>query len=136
MQQFDRASSSNVRLPRGKPPDSTSLVIRRSAHGEFEPNTPSSQLPINLSISIQPVIHTAFLLLIENDLQHLTSIFLRPHPLSHDFNRVYHIGQDRIVHRRQGTRARSFLSLRGSAAVGAFGTGKDAAGSEDQDVSI
>lgn len=40
------------------------------------------------------------------------------------------------MHGGQGARAGSLLRLRGSAAVGAFGTGKDAAGGEDQHVAV
>jgi hypothetical protein len=36
----------------------------------------------------------------------------------------------------QSTRARSLLGLGGTAAVGSFGTGQDAAGGEDQDMAI
>jgi hypothetical protein len=118
------------------PPESMDLVIRRSAHRKLKPHTSSSQLPVHLPISIQPVIHPTFLLLIENNLQYLTSIFLRPNPLSHDLNRVHHISEYRIMHRRQSTRAGSLLSLGGTAAVGAFWTGEDAAGGEDQDVAV
>jgi hypothetical protein len=40
------------------------------------------------------------------------------------------------MHRRQRTGTRSLLCLGGAAAVGAFGTREDAAGSEDQDVAV
>jgi hypothetical protein len=40
------------------------------------------------------------------------------------------------MHRGQGTGTGSFLGLRGSTAVGAFGTGQDASGSEDEDVAV
>jgi hypothetical protein len=120
-------------LPPFLPPD---LVIRRSTHRKLKAHTPSSQLSINLPISVQPVIHPTLLLLIKNDLQHFTSIFLGPNPLADNLNRIDDIGQDGIMHRSQGTGARSFLSLRGPATVGAFGTGENASGSEDENVAV
>lgn len=118
------------------PPSSTDLVFRSSAHRKLKPHTPSSQLPVNLPISIKSVIHTTLLLLIENDFQHLTPVLLRPDSLSHNLNRIHHIRQDRIMHRCQSTRAGSFLGLGGTATVGSFGTGENAAGSEDEDVAV
>ena len=79
---------------------SIELIFRGRAHRKLEPHPPSGQFPVNLPISVEPIIHTTLLLFIKDDLQHFTPIFLRSYSLSHDLHRVHHICQNRIMHRR------------------------------------
>lgn len=145
---FESAGNSDslfISAPRGLLPscisafsrvDHSRLVFRRSTHWKLKAHTPPRQLSVDLPIGVKPIIHTALLLLIKNNLQHLTPVLLRPDPLAHNLDRVHHIGQDRVVHGGQGARAGSFLGLRCAAAVGAFGTWEDAAGGEDEDMAV
>ena len=94
------------------------------------------QLPSHFRISVQPIIHTSPLLLIEYHLQHLTPTLPRSRPLTHNFNRVHNITENGIVDGGKDAGMRALLGLRGARAVGTVGTGKDAAGGEEEDVTV
>lgn len=124
-------------IPLNTPERSTdSLILRRPTLRELEPNTSPRQLPINLGISIQPIIDSTPLLLIQHDLQHLRPILASPSPLAHNLDGINQIGQDGVMHCRQGAGAGTFLRLRGARPVRAFGAGKNTARGEDQDVAV
>jgi len=82
------------------------------------------------------VINTALLLLIQDNLQQLAAIFLGAETLADNLNRVNQIGEDGVMDGGQCSGTRTLLGLRGSGAVGALGAGKDAAGGEDENVSV
>ena len=110
------------------------LVISPTAHREFKPNPPPRQLPIHLRISIQSVIHTAPLLLIQNHLHHLRPILLGPHALPDDLDRVHDVRENGVVDGGQGARAGPLLRLRGARAAASFGAREDAARGQEDDV--
>jgi hypothetical protein len=121
--------------PTNVPPPRYS-ILRRTAHWELKPYTPPRQLLVHLPIRIESVIHTAPLLLIQHDLQHLAPVLLRPDPLPHNLDWVHHIRQNRLMDGRECSRARTLLGLVRAAAVGAFGAREDAAGCEDEDMAV
>lgn len=94
------------------------------------------QLLSHFRISIQPIIHLSPLLLIRYHLQHLTPTLPRSRPLTHNFNRVHNITENGIVDGGKDAGMKALLGLRGARAVGTFGTGKDAAGGEEEDVTV
>ena len=112
------------------------LVLRRTSLGKLEADNSSSQSSVHLGISIQAVIHTPFLLLIQHNLQSLAAILLGAKTLADNLNRVDEISQNGIVNCGQCSGTGSLLGLRGTGAVGALGTGKNAARGEDQDVAV
>lgn len=112
------------------------LILRRTPQRELKPDPLPRQLPVHFRISIQPIIHTASLLLIQHHLQHLTPILSRPCPLSYNLHRVHDVAQDGVVDGCQSARVRALLGLRGARAVGTFGARKDAAGGEDEDMAV
>lgn len=75
------------------------LVFGTGAHGELEANTTTSQLSINLSIGVEPVVYTTPLLLVQDSLQYLASIFLGSDALANNFDRVNNIRENGIVDR-------------------------------------
>ena len=101
------------------------LILHRP-NGELETDPFTRQPPIDLSVSIEPEIHTAPLLFIQHDLQHFTPILARARALPHNLNGIHHVPQDRIVHGGQGAGVRPFLGLRGPRPIRAFGPGEDA----------
>lgn len=77
------------------------------------------------------MIHTTLLLLIQNHLQNLATIFLGAKSLADNLNWVDEIGEDGVVDSGQCSGAGSLLSEGGAGAVAALGAGEDAAGGED-----
>lgn len=112
------------------------LIIRGTAQWEFKSNSTASQLPVDLRVGIESVVHTTTLLLIQNDLQDLAAIFLGSESLAHDLNGVDNVGENSVVDGSQGSAARTLLSLRCAGAVAAFGAGENTAGCEDQDMAV
>jgi hypothetical protein len=103
---------------------------------ELKVNTTTRQLLVHLRVSIESVIHTTLLLLIEHNLQDLASILLGAQPLADDLDGVDEVGEDGVVDGSECARAWALLLLRCAAAVGALGTGEDAAGGDDEDVAV
>jgi hypothetical protein len=103
---------------------------------KLEVNTATSQLLVHLRVSIESVIHTTLLLLIEHHLQDLASILLGPQSLADDLNGEDEVGEDRVVDSGQCSGTGTLLGERGARAVGALGAGEDAARGEDQDVAV
>ena len=103
---------------------------------ELKVNTTASQLLVHLGVSIESVINTTFLLLIENDLQDLAAIFLGAETFADDLNGEDEIGEDCVVDGGECSGTRALLRERCARAVGALGAGENAARSEDQDVAV
>lgn len=76
------------------------------------------------------------LLLVEDDLEDLAAILLGAEALADDLDGVDEVVEDGVVDGRQGSGTGSLLGLGGARAVGALGTGEDAARGEDQDVAV
>jgi hypothetical protein len=64
---------------------------------ELEANTSSSQLLVDLRVSIESVINSSLLLLIENNLQNLATVLLGSETLANNLNGVDEIGKDGVV---------------------------------------
>lgn len=103
---------------------------------ELKTNTTTSQLAVNLRVSIESVINTSLLLLIENNLQDLAAIFLGAETLADDLDGEDEVGEDGVMNSGQCSGTGALLSEGCAAAVGALGAGEDTAGSEDQDVAV
>ena len=112
------------------------LVIRTAAQRELKAANPTGQFPIHLRVSVQSVVYTTTLLLIQHNLQHLTSILLGPQSLANNLNRVDHISEDSVVHGSEGSRAGTLLGLACAGAVGALWAGQDAAAGEEEDMAV
>jgi hypothetical protein len=112
------------------------LVLSSAALGELERNTSASQLSVDLRISIKSVINTALLLLIENDLQQLSTIFLGSETLADDLNGVDEVGENGIMDGGQCSGTGALLCLAGAGTVGSFGAGENTAGSENENVTV
>jgi hypothetical protein len=93
------------------------LVLRRTSLGELETDNSSSQSPVHLGVSIQSVINTTLLLLIQHNLQKLAAVLLGAKTLANNLNGVDEIGQYRIVDSGECSRTRSLLGLRGAGAI-------------------
>ena len=128
---FPRIPSSTFVLP-----ISARLILRPSTHWELKPHTPPRQPPVHLRIGIQSEIHTSPLLLVQHHLENLTAVFPRASAFADDLDRVDEVGQDGVVYGGEGAGTRTLLGLRGTGTIGPFGTGKDAAGGEDEDVAV
>ena len=94
---------------------------------ELKSNTTASQLPVDLGVSIESVVHTSLLLLIEDNLQCLAAIFLGAETLADDLDGVDEVGEDGVVNGGECSRTGSLLGEGCSGAVGALGAGENAA---------
>jgi hypothetical protein len=124
--------TSKTSLPTSK----AHLVLRGTTLRELKTNTTTSQLAVDLRVSIESVVNTSLLLLIENNLQDLAAIFLGAETLADDLDGVDEVGEDGVVNGGQCSGTGTLLSERCAAAVGALGAGEDTAGGEDQDVAV
>lgn len=77
------------------------------------------------------MINTTLLLLIQDDLQKLASIFLGSQSLADNLNWENQVGEDGVVDSGQCSGTGALLSKGGAGAVAALGAGEDAAGRED-----
>lgn len=111
------------------------LVLGASLR-EFEVNTATSQLSVNLGVSVESVVNASFLLLVEDDLQKLATIFLGADALAGNLDGVDEVGEDSIMDGGECPGTGTLLSLRCARAVGALGTGENAARGEEEDVAV
>jgi hypothetical protein len=112
------------------------LVVGRSALGELEVDTLAGEALVDLGVGVEPVVNTAALLLVENDLEDLAAVLAGAETLANNLDGVDEVGQDGVVDSGQGSRTGTLLGLRGARAVGALGAGENAAGSNDQNVAV
>lgn len=112
------------------------LVLSSSALGELKANTTASQLLVDLRVGIKSVVNTSLLLLIENNLQDLATVFLGAETLADNLNGVDEIVEDGIVDCSECSGAGALLSEGCTGAVGSLWAGEDTARGEDQDMAI
>lgn len=112
------------------------LVVGSSALGELEVDTLASEALVDLRVGVEPVVNTATLLLVKNDLEDLAAVLAGTETLANDLDGVDEVGEDGVVDSGQSSRTRTLLGLGAARAVGALGAGKNAAGSNDQDVAV
>lgn len=112
------------------------LVLSGAALRELKAYPTARQPSIHLRVSIESIINTTSLLLIQNDLKNLATILLGTDALTDDLNREDEVGQDSVVHGSQCSATGALLRLRCARPVGTLGTGEDAAGGEDENMAI
>ena len=112
------------------------LVVSVTALGELETDSTARKSSVDLSVGVQPMVNTTTLLLIQNDLQQLAAILLCAGALADDLNRVDDIREDGVVDGSESAGARTLLGLGCARAGGALGAGQDAAGGDDQDMTV
>lgn len=112
------------------------LVLRKTSLRKLEIDTTASQFSVNLRVGIESVINTTLLLLVEDNLEDLAAIFLGAQTLANNLDRVDQVGENSVVDGGQCSGTGSLLGQRGSGAVAALGTGQDAAGGEDEDMTV
>ena len=103
---------------------------------ELKTNPTTSQLSVDLRVSIESVVNTSLLLLIEDNLQHLAAIFLGAETLADDLDRVDEVREDGIVDRGECSGTGALLREGCSGTVGALWARENAAGGEDQDMAV
>jgi len=114
-----------------KPPMSSHLVLSRASLGELKEDTAASQAPVDLLVGVEPVVDTATLLLVKDDLEGLGAILLGPEALADNLDGVDEVRQDGIVHSRKSARTGALLLLGVARAGRPLGAGEDAARGED-----
>jgi len=103
---------------------------------ELEDNTTSSQTLVDLRVSVESVVNTTSLFLIQNDLQSLASIFLGSNTLTNNLNWVDEITENGIVDSSESSGTRTLLGEGGSGSVAALWSGENATSCEDYDMAI
>lgn len=103
---------------------------------ELEVDTLTGESLVDLGVSVESVVNTTTLLLVKNDLEDLGTVLLGAHALADNLDREDEIGQDGVVDGSECARTRTLLGLGSTGAVGALGAGKDAAGRNDEDVTV
>ena len=98
-------------------------LVLSTALRELKANTTSSQLLVDLGVSIESVVNTSLLLLIEDDLQDLGAILLGAETLADNLNWVDEIAEDGVVNGSECSGTWSLLGLRGSGTVASLWAG-------------
>lgn len=99
---------------------------------ELKHNMLARQLLIDLAERIDLIVDASALLRVQEDLDDFMAVLFGADALADDLSRVHEVGQDRVVHGRQGARARALLRD----AAAARGEWEDAALSDEQDVAV
>ena len=112
------------------------LVVGGCSDGELEVDTLARQPLVDLAVSVESVVNTTPLLLIQHNLEDLASILTCPYTLANNLDRVDKVGEDSVVNGGERARTRTLLGLCRTATVGALGAGENAARCNDQDVAV
>jgi hypothetical protein len=104
--------------------------------GELEVDTLAGQALVDLGVGVKTVVDAAALLLVEDDLEDLGVVLLGADALADDLDGVDEVGEDGVVDGGEGPGDGTLLGLGGAAAVAALGAGQDAAGGDDQNVTV
>lgn len=99
---------------------------------ELKHNMLARQLLIDLAERIDLIVDASALLRVQEDLDDFMAVLFGADALADDLGRVHEVGQDRVVHGRQGARARALLRD----AAAARGEWEDAALCNEQDVAV
>ena len=121
-------------LPKRAMLDIAHLVL--GVLGELEVDTLAGEALVDLGVGVEPVVNTATLLLVENNLEDLGAVLLGAETLADDLDGVDEVGEDGVVDSGESPGLGALLGLAGAGPVGALGAGQDAAGSNDQDVAV
>ena len=112
------------------------LVVGLLALGELEVDTLASEALVHLAVGVEPVVNTAALLLVENDLEDLAAVLAGTETLADNLDGVDEVGQNGVVDSSESSRLRTLLGLGRAGAVGSLGAGENAARSNNQDVAV
>lgn len=112
------------------------LIVGNAALRELEHHVATRQPPVDLGVGVQTVVDTTTLLLVQDDLDDLAAVLLGANTLAHNLHRVDNVGQDGVVDRGQGARARALLGELGAGARRALGTRQDAARGDDNNMAV
>lgn len=112
------------------------LVVGGSALGELEVDTLASEALVDLGVSVEPVVNTATLLLVKDNLEDLAAVLAGAETLANNLDGVDEVGEDGVVDSGESSRTGTLLGLGRARAIGALGAGKNAARSNDQDVAV
>jgi hypothetical protein len=121
------------RRPNLTPP---TLVVGLGALGELEVDALASEALVDLAVGVEPVVDTATLLLVEDNLEDLAAVLAGAETLADNLDGVDEVGQDGVVDSGQGSRLGTLLGLVAARAVGALGAGENAAGGNEDDVAV
>lgn len=130
-----RSPSFPARAPCPQPRNKSPLILR-ATDGKLEHDPLTGEFPIDFSIGVEAEIDAAALLLVQDDLEHLTAILAGAGALADDFDRVDDVVEDGVMDGGQSARVGPFLRLRRSRSIAAFGPREDAARSEEEDVAV
>ncbi len=112
------------------------LVLSGGSLWELEVDTTAGKAAVDLGVSIESVVDTSLLLLVKDDLEDLGAVLLGAETLANNLDWEDEIGEDGVVDSSQGAGTWALLG-EGSAGAGrALWAWQDAAGSEDQDVTV
>jgi hypothetical protein len=111
-------------------------VVGGRALGELEVDGLAGEALVDLGVGVEPVVDATTLLLVEHNLEELGAILLGAQTLANNLDGVDEVGEDVVVDGGQSPRAGTLLGLGGARAVGALGTGQDAAGSDQENVAV
>lgn len=104
-----------------------SSIFRLTALWKFKDNPTTRQTTIDLRVSVESIIHSAPLLLVQDDLEHFTAILARPDALAHNLDGIDEIVEHSFVYGGQGPGTRSFLFLGRTRSFGSFRPREDPA---------
>jgi len=99
---------------------------------ELKDDALSSELTVDLSESVNLVVHGGAVLGVKEDLDHLVAVLLGADTLSDDLGGVDEVAEDGVVHSGQGAVARALLLDARTAA----GEWQDAALGDEDDVAV
>jgi hypothetical protein len=117
-------------------PRTISLELSGDALGELERDVAAGEAAVDVGVGVEAVVDAAALLLVEDDLEGLVAVLLGAETLADDLDGVDEVGQDGVVHGREGARAGALLLLGVARAGAALGGREDAARGEEQDVAV
>jgi hypothetical protein len=126
----------HVDITRPYPTTRLYLVVGLLALGELEVDTLAGEALVDLAVGVEPVVDTAALLLVKDNLEDLAAVLTSAETLANNLNGVDEVGQDSVVDSSESSRLGTLLGLRRAGAVGTLGAGKNAAGSHNQDVAV
>jgi hypothetical protein len=107
-----------------------------AALGELEGDSTASETAVDLAVSIEAVVDTTTLLLVEDDLEGLGAVFLGADALANDLDGVDEVSEDGVVDSGQSAGTGALLGLGGARVDGALGAGQNAALSNEEDVAV
>jgi hypothetical protein len=82
------------------------------------------------------VVNTTTLLLFQDDLEGFAAVLLGSNALADNLNGVDDVGQDGLMNGSESARARTLLGQSAAGASGTLGTGQNATGSNDDDMTV